>query len=282
MIWRRARVHGSTSATLSLSNLQAAQAGNYTVQVNNGAGNVASTPATLTVTGPPATAPAITAQPLGQTVTVGGNVFFNVTATGTAPLAFQWAFNGTNLTDGPGIQGSTTATLTLSNVQAAQAGNYTVQVNNGAGPVTSTPAALIVNQPVPTDLATVLNNPNLTWTTTGDANWFGQTGVTHDGISAAQSGQIGDLQSSSMSTVVTGPATVSFWWKVDSEPNFDFLSVAVDGVTQAQISGPIDWNQQTITVPGAGMHIVTWTYAKDVSNSVGADAGWVDQVTVGP
>ena len=49
-------------------------------------------------------------------------------------------------------------------------------------------------------------------------------------MDAAQSGAIGDNQSSSLETTVTGPAMLSFWWKVDSEANFDFLKVTVDGV----------------------------------------------------
>jgi plastocyanin len=56
-------------------------------------------------------APTITTQPANQTVSAGANVTFTVVATGTAPLTFQWRFNGTNIT------GETGSSLLLRNVQ---------------------------------------------------------------------------------------------------------------------------------------------------------------------
>lgn len=87
--------------------------------------------------------PQITAQPVGVTATVGNNVSFAVTATGTATLAFQWRLDGT------AIPSATSPTLALNNVQANQAGGYSVVITNSFGSVTSSVAALVVN-PVPT------------------------------------------------------------------------------------------------------------------------------------
>jgi hypothetical protein len=88
----------------------------------------------------------ITADPTSsQSVASGGSVVLNVAAIGGGTLQYQWFLNGTALTDGPSISGSTTATLTLSSVGAAEAGSYTVQVTNGGTPVTSTPATVIIN-----------------------------------------------------------------------------------------------------------------------------------------
>ena len=64
----------------------------------------------------------ITAQPQSQTVPTGGAAQFTVTATGAAPMTYQWRFNGTP------VAGATNAILTLNNVQPAQAGNYMVVV----------------------------------------------------------------------------------------------------------------------------------------------------------
>jgi hypothetical protein len=83
-------------------------------------------------------APMIVEQPQGVTVDVGGTAMFRVSATGTPPLTYQWQFSG-----GP-LAGETNATLVLSNVQAAQAGSYSVVVANGAGSVVSTGAVLAV------------------------------------------------------------------------------------------------------------------------------------------
>ncbi len=129
-------------------------------------------------------------------------------------------------------------------------------------------------------LADAVDNAELVWVTTGDSRWTGQTAVTRDLIDAAQSGALVDNQSSRLQTSVVGPRTVSFAWKVASELNFDFLSVAVDDVVRDRISGDVDWQQRTVDVP-AGAHVVSWTYAKDRSVSVGGDAGWIDQVTLG-
>ena len=104
--------------------------------------------------------------------------------------------------------------------------------------------------------------------------------MTHDGVSAARSGAITDDGVSRLETTVTGPATLSFWWKVESEATFDFLNVEVDGAQPfAGISGAVDWQQKAITLP-AGAHTIRWIYSKDSSVSFGQDAGWVDQVTV--
>ncbi|MBI5770411.1 MAG: M36 family metallopeptidase [Verrucomicrobia bacterium] len=90
-----------------------------------------------------AVAPAITTQPIAQTVTAGSTATFSVVATGTPPPAYQWRKDGTDLT------GATSASLTLTNVQATDAGAYTVVVANAAGSVTSNAASLTVTSAGP-------------------------------------------------------------------------------------------------------------------------------------
>jgi hypothetical protein len=92
----------------------------------------------LTVT---STVPLITQQPTNFTAVVSSNATFAVTATGTAPLTYQWRFGGTNL------PGATNATLNLTNVQPASAGAYNVQVSNPGGTTVSDPALLTVVVP---------------------------------------------------------------------------------------------------------------------------------------
>ncbi len=130
-------VSGATGATLTLEDVQAAAAGAYAVKVSNSAGAVTSNPATLTVSAA-ITPPAITTQPASQTVAAGGTAVFSVAATGSAPLAYQWAHGGA------AIAGAISPTLTLSDVRAASAGSYAVVVSNGGGSVTSDPATLTV------------------------------------------------------------------------------------------------------------------------------------------
>jgi hypothetical protein len=66
-------------------------------------------------------------------------------ATGTPVLSYQWKKGGEPFTDGSNISGATTATLMLTNIQAADAGSYTVTVTNALGFVTSNPAVLTIN-----------------------------------------------------------------------------------------------------------------------------------------
>ena len=82
--------------------------------------------------------PGIRLPPQNLSVVAGTDASFTVTATGPAPLGYQWQFGGTNLS------GATSSSLTLTNVQPAAGGSYTVAVSDAAGSVTSAPAVLTV------------------------------------------------------------------------------------------------------------------------------------------
>ena len=93
--------------------------------------------------GPLNVPPEITAHPQSQTAKVGTNVTFTVTTTGTPAPAYQWRLANTNL------PGATSSNYTRFNVQAADAGDYSVTVSNLAGSVTSSNAVLTVSLPAP-------------------------------------------------------------------------------------------------------------------------------------
>jgi hypothetical protein len=120
--------------------VQSDKSGAYTVIVSNLVGSVTSVVATLTVLDPPA----IVTQPQSQTVTQGGAATFTVSATGSAPLSCLWQKNGTNLNNSGNLSGAATATLTISNVAAGDAGSYAVLVTNAVGSALSAPALLTV------------------------------------------------------------------------------------------------------------------------------------------
>ncbi len=72
-------------------------------------------------------------------------------------------------------------------------------------------------------LAQALDATNLTWTTSGATSWFAETTNTHDGNAAAQSGVLTGIQTNSLSTTITGPGTVTFWWStLTPSDDFDF------------------------------------------------------------
>ena len=95
--------------------------------------------ATAAIAAAAATPPVIVQQPQGQFAISGSNVSFSVSANGTAPLRYQWRFNGLNLT------GATNDTLLLPSITFTQSGVYTVVINNSAGGALSEGALLQVD-----------------------------------------------------------------------------------------------------------------------------------------
>jgi photosystem II stability/assembly factor-like uncharacterized protein len=126
---------GASTSTYSITDAQPANAGDYQVVVSDFSGAITSAVTVLTVTGSPAL-PIITTQPQSLLVNPGANATFSVTATGSAPLSYQWLFFGTNL------PGATYPSFTRTNVEASHAGNYQVIVTNSVGSVTSVVASL--------------------------------------------------------------------------------------------------------------------------------------------
>jgi len=147
-------IPAATSSTLTLASIADANALTYQVIITNSSGAVTSSPATLTVIDPPA----ITVQPASTSVTLNGTVNFNVTATGTAPLNYQWQTNGVSVGNNAIVSGATSNPLTLTGVTTNYALNYTVVVSNPAGSVTSSPAATLTVH-VPPSIVTQPSSP---------------------------------------------------------------------------------------------------------------------------
>jgi hypothetical protein len=139
--WRQngTNIPGATGSAFQRLNAAATDTGGYAVVVTNAFGSVTSTVATLTVLLPPV----ITSQPQPLTLKAGTNATFSVSATGDAPLDFQWRFNGAD------ISGATASSYTRSNVTLFDGGNYSVVVGNSAGDVVSTNALLSVTPLLP-------------------------------------------------------------------------------------------------------------------------------------
>ena len=105
--------------------------------------------------------PVITNQPRSRAAGLGGTATFSVGVTSPPTNTYQWLFFGTN-----NLAGQTNATLSLTNVQAANFGGYSVVVNNGYGSATSTLANLTLAVRPSIYPATVsLNTFFLTFTT---------------------------------------------------------------------------------------------------------------------
>jgi uncharacterized repeat protein (TIGR03803 family) len=135
-------ISGSTTSTLTIRNASLTNAGTYSVIVSNLAGAVSSAGASLIVlTGQP---PVVISQGSNQTVLPGAPASFTVAAAGDPPFSYFWQLDGTNLTDGGGISGSASNTLSISATTDASAGTYSVLITNSFGSVTSAVAVLNV------------------------------------------------------------------------------------------------------------------------------------------
>lgn len=205
--WRKAGdvILGATSSTYSIGEVVASNAGRYDVIVSNYLGSVTSNAATLTVTAPAPAAPAITTQPASQSVNVGSSVIFSAVASGSTPLNYQWRKDGTAL------NAATAATLTLNNVQIADAGSYTVVVSNSASSVTSSAAALTISS-VPGPAVTTQE----TWTVQSSPTTQNLWGVCYAGGQFVAVGEGG--------TIITSPDG-STWTKRVSGNSLWLVSV---------------------------------------------------------
>jgi hypothetical protein len=110
-------------------------------------------------------APSIVTQPASLAVNAGSTAAFSVTAAGTPPLSYQWRFGGIS------IAGATGTSLTLSNVQSAQAGSYAVRVTNPFGSILSSNALL-----------TVISSPPCATPPAGLVRWWRAEGSASDGV----------------------------------------------------------------------------------------------------
>jgi hypothetical protein len=112
--------------------------------VTNAVGTASSNAATLTVTAT-TVGPSITAQPSSRSVAPGASATFSVTATGTAPLGYQWKRANPGSSTFTNITGATSASYTVTNVTTAMSGTrYQVVVSNSISSVTSNSATLTV------------------------------------------------------------------------------------------------------------------------------------------
>jgi hypothetical protein len=91
---------------------------------------------------PPAVGPSIHSQPQNQEAPIGGSAQFDVSASGTPPLHYQWYFNTNTL-----LSGQTNSTLLITGVSSNDAGAYSVIVSNAVGSTNSSVAILSIAEP---------------------------------------------------------------------------------------------------------------------------------------
>jgi hypothetical protein len=211
-------ISGATSSTYTTPAATISDSGaQFAVVVHNSAGNVISNAATLTVNPDPA--PAITAQPASQTITAGQTTTFSVTATGTAPLSYQWQKNATAIT------GATSSSYTTPATTASDNGaQFAVVVSNSAGSVTSNAAILTVNNP-----PAVITQPVNQTVVAGQAATFSVTGTGTAPLSYQWRKNGANVSGATASTYTTPATTAS-----DSGAQFTVVISNVAGTTNQQ------------------------------------------------
>jgi len=268
--WRKEGILISGAAASSYTKMGVIEtdAGTYDVVVSNVVGGVISSAAGLTVN----VAPSITVQPKAKTIIEGANTSFSVTAIGTGPLSFQWRKGGGE------ISGQAAASLSLPNVQTADAGSYDVVISNVVGSVTSDAINLTVQ--VPESISTqplsqtVVANTSVSFSVvaTGDPaptyQWrkdgTALTGLTAStlffgDVDLADAGDYDVVVTNAFSIVTSNSATLS-------------VQVPVSITTQPR-SQTLDWGKTlTLSVEANGVPAPTYQWRKDGSAISGATA----------
>ena len=265
--WRKnnANISGATAASYTTpATTTADNNAKFTVVVSNSAGSVTSNAANLSVTAVPV-APSITSQPANRTVIAGQTAAFSVTATGTAPMSYQWRKNSANINGATASSYSTPATTTADN--GAQ---FSVMVTNSVGNITSNAASLTVNA------ATLLLSANpgslnfanvnvgsskvlpVTISNSGNSSVsIGSVSLSGPGFSASgvSSGQtLNPGQSATLNVTFApagaGSATGSVTVASNATNSPASVSLSGSGVQPVQHSATLTWNASTSSVVG--------------------------------
>jgi hypothetical protein len=123
---------------------------------------------------------------------------------------------------------------------------------------------------------------NLNWIMGGYADWTIDNEC-YEGQFSARSGAISHNSNSSIEitlpSVVAGE--ISFWKKVSSEANYDFLRFFIDNIMVAEWSGEESWSEEVFAVE-SGVHTFKWIYVKDQAVVGGDDCAWIDYIIFPP
>ena len=218
----------------------------------------------------PSSNPTINSQPTNITVYPGDTAAFHVTATGSAPLAYQWYFGFTPLANGGRFSGVTSADLTISGAELADAGNYRVLVADTAGSTNSQWATLILSTQLVITTNPVTQSVSLGGPATFQVSavgpgplsyqWYfngtlinGATGFSYT-LPVASAGSEGSYQVAVWNTSATNWSTVASLW-LDALKMY--AGVNVYGPTGSNVvvqyatnlAAPVEWFPlQTVTV----------------------------------
>lgn len=118
--------------------------------------------------------------------------------------------------------------------------------------------------------------------TQGTYPWGLTSEESYDGAWSARSADnLGHSNTSEMSIVFSSPRadSVSFYYKVSSEANYDKFHCYLDGLEMIVASGLVDWTREAIPVT-SGTHLLLFSYSKDGSMNSNEDCAWIDNIAL--
>ena len=126
-------------------------------------------------------------------------------------------------------------------------------------------------------IAVAVDNEVLSWKTKRTVPWTGQTMISADGEDALRSGTGSSNGVSWLETVVTGPGTLGFDWRLVTANPGDTLLVLDNGTVLSKIAGLTDWAQSSFPLSG-GAHTVRWVFVGELNGDEKIGAGYLDRV----
>ena len=119
------------------------------------------------------------------------------------------------------------------------------------------------------------------WFSNASNAWFADEDEKHDGFYSFRSGIINNSEKSSLSlTILTEEDdSVSFFRKISSEPDWDFLKFYINDSLVEQWSGLDHWKRFAYPIP-AGLIELLWVYEKDEVVTANEDAAWIDLIEI--
>lgn len=178
---------------------------------------------------------------------------------------------------GPGLVVSQTFSVSLaSNIAISTVFDLTLNINSGAysGNKTFYQVAGLILETFESN-----NFNSYNWQTQGNMPWLISTNQPFEGMYCSVSGDVNDNEQSDLliSMVVAADDSVAFWYKVSSEPDYDYLNFYIDGILKNDWSGTVPWTYKSYPV-AAGQHTLRWSYNKDSYLSTGDDCSWLDNI----
>ena len=138
--------------------------------------------------------------------------------------------------------------------------------------------------PLAIKIALAVESPELIFANFGNGTWRAENSQAPVGSSSARSTPLDNEKIACLQTNIDGPGKLSFYWKVSSEVDYDFLNFTIQSASIASlilvdngISGIVDWTQKIHEI-GFGNYNLTWCYTKDQYIAKNVDAAWVDGV----